>query len=100
MKTGNALITKSTSLIGALTVVSAYIYMKPVWLVSSVLFFARSILHKRDIKKIREKFELLDLNRGGRIYPTMPYFVRYICIFYCMMTFLLISLAGLNSVLD
>lgn len=51
--------------------------MKPVWLISSALFFARSILYKRDIKMIREKFRSLDLNKSNRIYPVMPLFIRF-----------------------
>jgi hypothetical protein len=63
LTTGNAFITKSTSVIGILTAFTAHIYMKPVWLITSALFFARSILYRRDIKIIREKFRLLDLNK-------------------------------------
>ena len=79
--TGNAFVTSAASFIGALTLWSAYFYMNPIWLLSSGLFFGKSLSYNRDKATVKEKFRLLDLNyqsspNSERIYPSMPFFVR------------------------
>lgn len=79
--TGNAFVTSAATLIGTLTLFSAYIYKNPIWLISSLFYFGKSLRHHSDMASIREKFRILEINSemspiSSVSYPPMPLLVR------------------------
>lgn len=79
--TGNAFVTSLASAIGTITLLLAYIYKNPTWLVSSLFFFGKSLSHHSDMASIRQKFRALEIHHKlssmpSRIYPPMPLLVR------------------------
>jgi acetyl esterase/lipase len=79
--TGNAFVTSAASAIGTLTLLLAYFYKNPTWLLSSLFFFGKSLRHQSDMALIRQRFRVLEINSklssmSNHIYPPMPLLVR------------------------